>query len=124
MFPSRVNLRFFALAALAFLFGVAPSHAAKKPFVVCESTLVSQPAPLENLDQVLAAFSHGFLPDLLEPNQRAAFEVYLKLRFGNPATRLEEVSGCLRYYGRPKTVKEMDRAIAGEVKSRRGRGRY
>ena len=39
-------------------------------------------------------------------------------------TRPEEVAGMLAYRGRPKTIEEMDAAIAAEVKRRRARGRY
>ena len=35
------------------------------------------------------------------------------------ASRLEDVAGCLRYRGRPKTVEEMDSAVAAEAKRRR-----
>ena len=41
-----------------------------------------------------------------------------------PASRLEEVAGCLRYHGRAKTLREIERAIARQAKERRGRGRY
>ena len=40
------------------------------------------------------------------------------------STRPEEVAGMLAYRGRPKTIEEMDAAIAAEVKRRRARGRY
>lgn len=39
-------------------------------------------------------------------------------------TRPEDVFGMLRYSGPPKTIEEMDAAIAAEVKRRRARGRY
>lgn len=39
-------------------------------------------------------------------------------------TRLEDVFGCARYKGRPKTIEEMDAAVAAEVKRRHARGRY
>jgi hypothetical protein len=38
--------------------------------------------------------------------------------------RLEDVVGCLKYTGRPRTVDEMEGAIAKEIKARRDRGRY
>ena len=41
-----------------------------------------------------------------------------------PPTRLEDVAGCLRYAGKPKTLSQMEGAIRAEVKARRGRGRY
>lgn len=41
-----------------------------------------------------------------------------------PAARLEDVAGCLKSKGRPKTLSEMDAAIQNEVTRRRGRGRY
>lgn len=34
-------------------------------------------------------------------------------------TRLEDVAGCLKYDGRPKTVEEMDQAVAREARRRR-----
>ena len=37
---------------------------------------------------------------------------------------LDEVAGVLRYKGRPKTVGQMNRAIAREVALRHDRGRY
>ena len=39
-------------------------------------------------------------------------------------SRLEEVAGSAQYHGRPKSLREMDRAIARQVKERHGRGRY
>ena len=35
-----------------------------------------------------------------------------------PATRLEEVAGCLRYRGRAKTIQEMHAAVGREAKRR------
>jgi AbrB family looped-hinge helix DNA binding protein len=40
------------------------------------------------------------------------------------ATTLEQVAGCLRYKGKPKTLAQMDAAIEREVVRRRDRGRY
>ncbi len=39
-------------------------------------------------------------------------------------TRLEDVFGCAKYHGPPKTIEEMDAAIEAEVKARHARGRY
>ena len=41
-----------------------------------------------------------------------------------PVSRVEEVSGCLRYRGKAKTVEQMERAIAKGISERHGRGRY
>lgn len=41
-----------------------------------------------------------------------------------PPTTFEEVQGILRYKGKPKTLKEMDEAIAIGVRDRHARGRY
>lgn len=41
-----------------------------------------------------------------------------------PATTFEEVEGILQYKGKPKTIEEMDEAIAAEVKARHARGRF
>jgi AbrB family looped-hinge helix DNA binding protein len=40
-----------------------------------------------------------------------------------PST-LEAVTGMLRYRGRAKSVRQMDKAIDAELKARRDRGRY
>jgi hypothetical protein len=41
-----------------------------------------------------------------------------------PPTKIEDVYGCLKYTGRPKTIEEMDEGIAREVAARHARGRY
>ena len=41
-----------------------------------------------------------------------------------PPTRMEDVCGMLKYEGPPKTLEEMDAAIAAEVRERHARGRY
>ena len=40
------------------------------------------------------------------------------------ATKFGEVFGCLKYKGRPKTLGQMEKAIAKSVRERHGRGRY
>jgi AbrB family looped-hinge helix DNA binding protein len=45
-----------------------------------------------------------------------------KKRF--PATKIEDVYGCVKYKGKAKTLAEMDAAITAEVLSRHERGRY
>ena len=44
--------------------------------------------------------------------------VLLKPMKAYEASRLEDVAGCLRYKGRPKTVEEMDAAVTAEAKRR------
>ncbi len=39
-------------------------------------------------------------------------------------TRVEDVFGCLRYEGPPKTLAEMEETIGEEVRRRRASGRY
>lgn len=41
-----------------------------------------------------------------------------------PATSLDEVAGCLKYKGKPKTLAQMDSAIGHQVTRRHDRGRY
>jgi AbrB family looped-hinge helix DNA binding protein len=41
-----------------------------------------------------------------------------------PATTPEQVFGCLRYRGEPKTLADMQEGIAAEVRRRHARGRY
>ncbi len=41
-----------------------------------------------------------------------------------PPTVLKDVVGCLPFRGRPKTVRQMRKAIETAIKERSGRGRY
>lgn len=41
-----------------------------------------------------------------------------------PATTLNEVHGIVAHRGKAVSIEAMDRAIARELKARRGRGRY
>jgi len=41
-----------------------------------------------------------------------------------PSTSIDEVFGCLKYSGRAKTLREMEKAIGREVRARHDRGRY
>ncbi|MGD0577418.1 MAG: AbrB/MazE/SpoVT family DNA-binding domain-containing protein [Bryobacteraceae bacterium] len=41
-----------------------------------------------------------------------------------PQTNIDEVAGCLRYSGKPKTLAKMRAGIKREVKRRHDRGRY
>lgn len=41
-----------------------------------------------------------------------------------PPTSIAEVFGCLKYRGRAKTVRQMEKAIARSVRERHDRGRY
>ncbi|HEV2177862.1 MAG TPA: AbrB/MazE/SpoVT family DNA-binding domain-containing protein [Terriglobia bacterium] len=45
------------------------------------------------------------------------------MRHFEPA-RFDEVFGCLRHRGRPKTLREMKQAISRGVRDRHDRGRY
>ena len=40
------------------------------------------------------------------------------------ATTLDDVYGCLKYHGRTKTLRQMERTIAKGVRARHDRGRY
>jgi AbrB family looped-hinge helix DNA binding protein len=41
-----------------------------------------------------------------------------------PATSIDEVFGCLKYKGRAKTLRQMEKAIGQGVRARHDRGRY
>jgi AbrB family looped-hinge helix DNA binding protein len=45
------------------------------------------------------------------------------IKTGQP-TRLEDVVGCLPVKGSPRSIEDMDAAIAAELRDRRDRGRY
>ena len=50
--------------------------------------------------------------------------VLLRPRKPLAPTRLDDVTGSLRYKGEAKSLEDMEQAIAEELKSRRDRGRY
>ena len=50
--------------------------------------------------------------------------VFLRTLQPFPGTTMDRVFGCLKYKGKPRSVAEMDKAIAKETRRRRGRGRY
>ncbi len=41
-----------------------------------------------------------------------------------PTSQLDDVVGCLKAAGKPKSIEQMRRAVDREVRRRRGRGRY
>ncbi|HLW71813.1 MAG TPA: AbrB/MazE/SpoVT family DNA-binding domain-containing protein [Candidatus Binataceae bacterium] len=56
--------------------------------------------------------------------EQTADGVLLRTAKPFPPSRLDEVAGCLRYTGKPKSLGQMKAAIEAELKARRGRGRY
>ena len=50
--------------------------------------------------------------------------ILLRPANGISKTDLDEVVGCLKWNGKPKTLAQMDAAIPREVKRRHDRGRY
>jgi AbrB family looped-hinge helix DNA binding protein len=56
--------------------------------------------------------------------EETADGVLLKLAPLFPPTTPEQVFGCLRYQGEPKTLQDMQEGIAAEVRRRHARGRY
>ena len=56
--------------------------------------------------------------------EESAEGVFLRPALIPPESTLDEVAGCLRSKGKPKTLTQMDAAIRTEVTSRHGRGRY
>ena len=68
--------------------------------------------------------ARGWLPGTEFAVEEVADGLLLRHQSPFPSTRLEDVAGCLRYAGKPKTLDEMDRGIAAEVKARHGRNRY
>lgn len=47
---------------------------------------------IKTFDDLLMAFTEGFSPNLKDKDQRTAFEIYRKMRFGDPDTNLTEGS--------------------------------
>ena len=68
--------------------------------------------------------AHGWKPGMEFVVEETVDGVVLRERKPFPRTTWDEVVGCLKYSGPPKTLKEMDQAIGREVKRRHARGRY
>ena len=68
--------------------------------------------------------AHRWLPGTELVVEDTADGVLLRPARPAPPSRLEDVAGCLPYTGKPKTLAQMEAAIAAEVKARRARGRY
>ncbi len=64
----------------------------------------------KTFDELLGDFSKGLIPDLDDPSQRHAFEIYRKVRFGDPLfphlrpSALADLAGLLKKY--PELKKE------------------
>ena len=41
-----------------------------------------------------------------------------------PPSTLDQVAGCLKYEGKPKTIADMDKAVMNEARRRHASGRY
>ena len=50
--------------------------------------------------------------------------VLLRPRKQVQPTTVDQIVGCLRYSGEPKTTEEMEQAIFDEIRKRHDRGRY
>lgn len=60
--------------------------------------------------------AHGWGPGVeLEVEDRGD-AVVLRPAHPFPATTFEEVRGCLKYHGPPRTIEEMDEAVAREAR--------
>jgi len=92
-------------------------------------------AAVETLTTTVSTKGQVILPKAIrqrkhwEPGTRLVVEdtpegVLLKAAPVFTPTRPKDVAGMLAYRGRPRTIEEMDSAIAAEVKRRRARGRY
>jgi sulfatase modifying factor 1 len=82
---------------------------------------IPKPRKIENLDDLLLAFSQGLSPDLANPSQRDAFEFYRRMRFGDPNTRLnpeslDEIAKIIKKH--PELEKEAFRDFKLEVRER------
>jgi len=68
--------------------------------------------------------AHGWGPGTEFIVEETANGVLLRPAPLFPRTSLDQVLGCLKYKGKPKTIEDMDKAIARGVKRRHARGRY
>ena len=84
------RLVFVLVAAFAsFQYAKASAHTLAMELGLGHCARILEKTPKENtpkiatLDDLLRAFSQGYVPDLKNPNQRHAFEIYRRMRFGD-----------------------------------------
>ena len=89
-------MRVLIFAFLFFISFFSPAQAsvdcAKFINRVIGENAASSPQKIDALDDLLTAFTQGLEPDLSNADQRMAFRMYRKLRFGDPKTSLREGS--------------------------------
>jgi hypothetical protein len=104
-----MNMSHVIFPFLALILAIFPAMGAVGECEEDSSTLLlSRHQKIENLDQLLFAFTRGFTPNLNNPIERNAFEIYRKMRFGNPTTsvgrdKLDKIASITKLY--PKLSK-------------------
>lgn len=68
--------------------------------------------------------SHAWSPGTEFTVEETADGILLRPARRFPRTTLDQVIGCLRWKGKPKTLAQMDAAIRREVMRRHDSGRY
>jgi AbrB family looped-hinge helix DNA binding protein len=68
--------------------------------------------------------SRAWMPGMRFAVEETAEGVLLRPLSRFPKTRLEDVAGCLKYTGKPKTISQMKRGIQRQIKKRHDSGRY
>jgi len=53
-----------------------------------QAAQVTKPFKIESFEDLLQVFTQGYVPDLNNKTERDAFEIYRRMRFGNPETNL------------------------------------
>jgi len=93
----REGLKFISITVALLLQWSTPSFAVWPFKGTTEQNRVQQCAVLlsavsqhkiDSFDDLLKAFSNGFVPNLKDKSQRDAFEIYRRMRFGDPNTNL------------------------------------
>jgi AbrB family looped-hinge helix DNA binding protein len=68
--------------------------------------------------------SRAWMPGTRFAVEETAEGVLLRPLSRFPKTRLEDVAGCLKYTGRPKTISQMEQGIARHIRKLHDRGRH
>ena len=68
--------------------------------------------------------AHDWQPGLVLAIEQTSGGVLLRPLKTTQPRKVEDVFGCLKYTGRPKTIPQMHEAVSKELKKRRGSGRY
>lgn len=116
-----MRLSLFVLLWTSLSFASNPQSWERPCFRIFENPSIFNPKKIETLEELFYGFLNGLIPDLSQPSQQGAFEIYRRMRFGDTKTNLNsngltDVQKILK--SNPELTKEPFGNIRVEVQER------